>query len=156
PLRDKDAVRLETKGSQALRNIKPEVIDAHNFRITIPNVRTSLDFRFEFTDTDGAPGIQEVAIEPRADEAPEIRQFKPEVVRQVGNKYMITPSAVVPFSFDILDDAGISSIDYLYTVSETPSPNEAARRAARVAAGIGLVIGAPEAPLTSYGYLRAL
>jgi hypothetical protein len=153
---DPDTIKLDTKGSPFLRGVTPKVIDKHAFEITLHNVRGKLDFRFTFSDTDGVPGAQELLVTPTEDESPVIQQFKPEVVRMVGDRYMITPEALIPFSFVIRDDYGLARLRYNYTLTEAPAPDEELRRFARVAGSIGLSLSGPEVPLSALVYNQAL
>src|SRR5439155_9648141 len=73
---------------------KPEPIDDYRFRVKLTNVRQPVELTFEFTDTDGDSGKQALAITPNADETPQIKQFQPEVVRTVEDKFYVTPSAL--------------------------------------------------------------
>ena len=119
-------------------------------------MRGKLDFRFEFTDTDGVPGAQDILITSKEDDSPTITQFKPEVIRMVGENYMITPEALIPFSFVVQDDYGLSRLEYVWTLLEAAAADEDARRYARVAGAIGLSLSGPEVPLTSLVYNQAL
>src|SRR5262249_39381451 len=73
----------------------------------------------------------------------------PDVVRQVEDKYVVTPTAVVPFKIVASDDNGLTSVEYVYTVQEAATQSAETRRAATVAGPVGLVVGGPQAPLTS-------
>jgi hypothetical protein len=153
---DPDTIKLDAKGSPFLRGVTPKVIDENTFEVTLRNVRGKLDFRFTFADTDGVPGAQELLVTPTEDESPVIQQFKPEVVRMVGDRYMVTPEAKIPFSFVIRDDYGLARLVYNYTITEAPAPDEELRRFARVAGGIGLSLSGPEVPLSALVYNQAL
>jgi hypothetical protein len=150
---DPKSVVLDGKGSPSLQNVKPVVTGPRKFKIVIPNVKSELEFRLEFRDTDGALGIQELQITIDEDSPPVIDQFSPVVVREVNGKYKVTPDAFVPFLIHSKDPRfGLASLEYSYSIKETPSPGEQARRAQRAAAGVGLMLGGPEAPLSSYVY----
>lgn len=153
---DPESVTLDAKGAARLRGIKPTVLDGHTFEVRFRNVRGKLDFRFEFTDTDGVPGAQDILITSKEDDSPTITQFKPEVIRMVGENYMITPEALIPFSFVVQDDYGLSRLEYVWTLLEAAAADEDARRYARVAGAIGLSLSGPEVPLTSLVYNQAL
>jgi hypothetical protein len=126
--------------------------DARRFRVKLTNVVEPAELRFEFSDTDGDSGRQTLFITPTTDETPQIKLFQPDVLRMVEDKYLATPSAVIPFKIVVSDDNGLSSLTYLYTLQEVASQSAESRRAAATAAGIGLVLGGSEAPLTSLIY----
>lgn len=149
-------VKLDPKGSILLRGVEPVTIDEHTFQVSFKNIRGKMDFRFEFTDTDDVTAVQDVLVMPEEDESPNIQQFKPEVIRQVGDRYMITPEAIIPFSFVVKDDRGLARLEFVYTITEAPSADEEARRYVRAAGGIGLVLSGPQAPLTSQLYNQIL
>jgi hypothetical protein len=139
-----------------LRGLETEFLDDETFTVTFRNVRGKIDFRFTFYDTDGVPGAQDILITPTEDESPVIQQFKPEVVRMVGDRYMVTPEALIPFSIVIRDDYGLSRLVYNYSLTEAPAPDEEMRRYARVAGSIGLTLSGPEVPLSALVYNQAL
>ncbi|MBI1915039.1 MAG: hypothetical protein HYS12_09930 [Planctomycetes bacterium] len=128
---------------------KPEPIDDYRFRVKLTNVRQPIELTFEFTDTDGDSGKQVLAIMPNADETPQIKQFQPEVVRTVEDKLYVTPSAVIPFKIVASDDNGLTVVEYVYSIQEAATQSVEIRRAVSVAGTIGMIVGGPEAPLTS-------
>jgi hypothetical protein len=105
-----------------------ELLDDQNFRVRFPNVTTTIDFIFEFRDTDNVAGSRHVVIKPIEDQAPEI-DVQVEVIRKTNQGFMITPLALVPFSGKVRDDRGLVALDFVYTVKKSESAADKSYRA---------------------------
>jgi hypothetical protein len=105
-----------------------ELLDEHTFRTRFHNVRTTLDFVFEFTDTDGVVGLRHVVVKPQADTPPEV-DAQVEVIRKTNQGFLITPFALVPFSGKVRDDHGLDEVNYVCTVTKLENQGEAGGRA---------------------------
>src|SRR5262249_34524294 len=126
-----------------------ERLDERRFRVSLTNVQQAVELHFAFNDTDGDSGKQVLAITPTNDETPQIKMFVPDVVRPLEDKFIITPNAVIPFRIVASDDHGLTAVEYLYTLQEAATASVEVRRAAAVAAAIGMTVRGPDAPLTS-------
>jgi hypothetical protein len=100
--------------------IVPKVLDDHHFQTRFDNVRATLDFVFEFTDTDGVVGLRHVVIKAKQDTPPEV-DANVEVIRKTNQGYLITPFALVPFSGKVRDDHGLNEVNYVCTLTAADS-----------------------------------
>ncbi len=91
-------------------------LDARAFRGRFDHVSAPVDFVFRFTDTDGVVGQRHIIIRPIEDLAPEV-DVQIEVVRRTSQGYMVTPTAMIPFSGKVRDDRGLSEVKYAYALS---------------------------------------
>jgi hypothetical protein len=132
PLRRKDEAAGVKDGVGILRprrgvaevQAKVELLDDRNFRTRFDNVRTPLDFVFEFTDTDGVVGLRHVVVKPQPDAPPEV-DAQVEVIRKTNQGYLITPFALVPFSGKVRDDHGLDEVNYVCTLTRLENQGEA-------------------------------
>src|SRR5207249_8164176 len=133
-----------------------ELLDDQNFRVRFPNVTATIDFVFEFRDTDNVAGSRHVVIRPMEDQAPEI-DVQVEVIRKTNQGFMITPLALVPFSGKVRDDRGLVGLDFVYTVKRSESASDKTFRAI-VAAGLVPQLGSAAAGsnLIALGFLRSV
>lgn len=164
PLKEKGVRIVTQKGSVPLGNsVKVEQIDERNITTTIKDVNGILKFEYELIDQDNVKGTQPLTINLVVDKAPFssesaiIRSEPSRILRMVNDRFIVTADAVIPVNFDILDDHGLSSLGYVYSVQQTLSPEGQARRAAMAAGGIGLPIGAtPWTGVMTAGYQQRL
>src|SRR5262249_46384063 len=118
------------------------MLDDHTFQTEFPNVRTTLDFVFEFTDTDNVVGLRHVIIKPLDDTAPDV-DVQVEVVRKTNQGFMVSPKAVIPFSGKVRDDHGLVSADYACTVTRMDSGAETGGRALLLLSALYQLVGGP-------------
>ena len=132
-LRRPNGVRLLPRAGAGKSPV--EQLDARAFRGRFDHVSAPLDFVFQFTDTDGVVGQRHIIIRPIEDLAPEV-DVQIEVVRRTSQGYMVTPTAMIPFSGKVRDDRGLSEVKYAYALSAADagaSPATASLEAAGVA-----------------------
>ncbi|HZT83402.1 MAG TPA: hypothetical protein VFA26_24440 [Gemmataceae bacterium] len=88
------------------------------------NVRTALDFFFEFTDTDNVTSTRHVVIKPAEDTPPEFDDLAVEYLRKTAQGYLVTPRAEIPFTGKVKDDVALASVEFAYTLSRADAPKE--------------------------------
>jgi hypothetical protein len=130
PLRAEGGVRLLPREASASVNVPVQMTDTQSLEVRFNNVTALLDFIFEMTDTDNVVGLRHVTITPEEDMPPEI-DMAVEVIRKVGQAYMVTPVAHIPFSGRVRDDHGIHTLDFNYQLTALDS--QAAIQAGQVA-----------------------
>jgi hypothetical protein len=110
--------------------------DDQTFRVRFINVTAPIDFIFEFSDTDSVPGQRHIAIKPMEDQIPDVEVEVESWIRKTNLGFIITPSALVPFSGKIRDDRGLSAVEFAYTLARVETQSEAS---ARGILGVGLL-----------------
>jgi hypothetical protein len=157
---NKDVARiriLPRKGSADIKDPQPTRVGDRTFRCSFGHVTAPLDFDFEITDTDNVVGLRHMVIKPREDQAPEINDVRIEVVREKQKSYLVTPSALIPFSGTVLDDRGLDSVEFAYTLNRLESEASAGQRAARrLVSAIRFLPGGPGHNLLATAYLTWL
>lgn len=150
-----DAIRFLSPRKGVAEVKEPiELLDDQNFRVRFPNVTTTIDFIFEFRDTDNVAGSRHVVIKPMEDQAPEI-DVQVEVIRKTNQGFMITPLALVPFSGKVRDDRGLVTLDFVHTVKRSESATDKTFRAI-IAAGLILQLGVAGQNLVALGVSRSV
>lgn len=78
-----------------------------------------IEFEFVLEDNDGVKASRAVVIQASDDQAPQV-ELAVDVLRKVGNTYLCTASARVPFVKDsmVRDDAGLARVEYQFTVTK--------------------------------------
>jgi hypothetical protein len=106
----------------------PVDINGPMFTMAFKNVRRDIAFNMVMTDTDGVTGKRKVVLKPAIDTAPTVdiavldtNQSGGWVRKTKEGPYMVTHAARIPFSGDIKDDNGLSSVRYAYTFREVES-----------------------------------
>jgi hypothetical protein len=81
-------------------------------------VTQSVEFELVMVDPDGVKSTRPVLIQAVDDQAPTV-EVVVDVLRKVGNTYLCTPSAQVPFVKEsiVRDDAGLSKVEFQFTVT---------------------------------------
>lgn len=106
-----------------------------------------IEFEFVLEDNDGVKASRMVVIQAADDQAPQV-ELAVDVLRKVGNTYLCTASARVPFVKDsmIRDDAGLARVEYQFTVTKLEAQAVVGLQAQAVA---GVWAFAPIAPSLS-------
>jgi len=94
--------------------------ETEDFTVRFPNLRADAVFAIEMTDMDGVVGSRNVAIKVRDDSPPDLPDIKPLAIlrKNKEGQFLVTPDARVPFDGQVLDDRGLSSIRYAYTIEK--------------------------------------
>jgi hypothetical protein len=133
-------VRVKPRPGSAPVAAPVEQLDAHAFQVRFPNVKAAIDLVFELTDTDDVHGARHVIINPVEDLTPEVDVLV-EVIRKTNQGYLISPSALVPFSGKVRDDHGLTRVEYQYAVTKIEAGPNPRAKAAVVAAAVPLALG---------------
>jgi len=88
-----------------------------SFQATFPDVRQIQAFKFILADKDNVKGERQILLRPKDDQAPELVDVMPEVVRKVKDVYMVSTQARIPFSGRIIDDNGLASVRFAYSLT---------------------------------------
>jgi peptidoglycan hydrolase-like protein with peptidoglycan-binding domain len=117
-------------------------------------VQKTTDFEFEFNDTDDVSSTREVQIQPIEDPIPDV-EVVVDSLRKVGNSYMCTPKALIPFAKESrIKDAkgGLNRVEYRYSYSQLESGADLSAKASF----IGLLFhNSPQMPSIGQGLYRA-
>ncbi|MGE3803265.1 MAG: hypothetical protein AB7K24_01185, partial [Gemmataceae bacterium] len=103
------------------------------FRIRFENITTQLDFNVVFTDADDVTNERHIIVRPEADTPPGVEVQIEHIRKTAQGHYLITPSAMIPFSGKVRDAQGLSAIEYQYgytKVEDRPAKGNVARMAA--------------------------
>lgn len=150
-----NGVRLRPRLPNATLNAKVEQVDGHLFRVLLPNVISQFDAILEFTDTDNVNGARHVVVNPAEDQPPDV-EVQVEVVRRTSQGYLVTPSAMVPFSGKVRDDRGISRIDYVYSLTRLDATAGTRAHALLIAGLVPLGCGDIDQRWTALAFLGSL
>lgn len=139
--------------------------DGKTFEVAFKNVTDKLDFDFEFIDSDGVSGRRHIILDPDIDAAPEVEVFV-DVVRKTSQGYMITPSAMIPFSGParderggekfhgrVKDQQGLSDVSYYWTTSRIEVASVTRSRSVLGVLAMHLTPGNPGTLLAAGPYL---
>jgi hypothetical protein len=126
-LRFPGGVDLRASGGGAAVATPVQQLDGQSFEIRFNNVTSPIDFVFQFTDTDNVVGLRPVMLRPIEDTPPEV-DVQVEYLRKTSQGYIITPTALVPFSGKVRDDHGLESVKYFYTLMSVESQMVAVAR----------------------------
>jgi hypothetical protein len=99
----------------------PLAVDNDRFAVTFAGenrVTQSVEFELVMEDHDGVRSSRPVLIQAVDDQAPTV-EVAVDVLRKVGNTYLCTPSARVPFVKEsiVRDDTGLARVEYQFTVT---------------------------------------
>ena len=88
------------------------------FTIRFAAVAVNAEFDIVMTDEDGVRAKRSVLIQVTDDQPPQV-ELAVDVLRKVGNAYLCTPRARVPFVKDSIlrDDTGLSRVEFQFTVT---------------------------------------
>src|SRR5262249_22635637 len=82
-----------------------------------PPERQAYDFYFRFIDSDGVKGERHIVIRPKDDMLPDV-SIDLKVIRKTAQGYMVTPMAYIPLEAKVMDDYGLSRVEYACTVTK--------------------------------------
>jgi hypothetical protein len=102
----------------AMLKVQPEG-EKFTLRFTgVDRVMTKLEFDIILVDGDGVRAKRLVLIQVTEDQPPQV-EFAVDVLRKVGNSWMCTTRAMVPFVKESLirDDYGLNRVEYEFSVS---------------------------------------
>lgn len=148
-------VRFKPRAGAVDVNAVVEQSDRRTFRVRFDNVTAPLDFVFEYINDDNVSGSRHVIIKPIEDTPPEV-DVQIETVRKTSQGYLITPSALVPFSGKVRDDRGLDQVDYHYTVTKIEDKPNTSAQATFAASIIPFGSGGIDCNLASLALLSAL
>jgi hypothetical protein len=99
----------------------PIPVDGDHFTVRFTGddrVMQSAEFELVMVDHDGVRSARPVLVQSVDDQAPTV-EVAVDVLRKVGNTYLCTPSAQVPFVKEsiVRDDTGLSKVEYQFTVT---------------------------------------
>jgi hypothetical protein len=114
-LRLVDGVRLRPREGGAPVKAPIQALGPQAFEVRFQSLTAPVDFIFELTDTDNVVGLRPLSIRPIEDTAPEV-DVQVEYVRKTNQGYLITPSAMLPFSGKVRDDHGLETVEFTYTL----------------------------------------
>jgi hypothetical protein len=111
-----DGIHMRPReGTSLPPTIIQQADDLQSFEVRFNNVKTAIEFEFDFIDTDNVHGRRAIIIKPLEDAPPDI-DAQVEVIRKTNDGYMVTPVAHVPFSGKVRDDHGLETLEYASTV----------------------------------------
>ena len=149
-----DGIRLRPREASSAINVTPlQDEGGRSFALLFTNVVAPFDFVLEMTDTDNVVGLRHVVIKPVEDVPPEV-DVQVEVIRKTHDGYLVTPRARIPFSGRVRDDHGLSSLEFLHTLTSLDS--QAGIHATRVASAIQFVPRGSGGELLAPAYLTWL
>ncbi|HEY1377196.1 MAG TPA: hypothetical protein VGF55_10405 [Gemmataceae bacterium] len=93
-------------------------------RVRLPNVRGTVPFVLEFTAADGTTGRRPVTVRAAADQVPAV-DAAVAVVRNLPQGYLVTPSALIPFTATARDDHGLDRLAYVLTATRLDAAGKA-------------------------------
>ncbi len=113
-------VLVNLKGQvPGLGNGPPTVTPAGDtFTLRFAAVAANAEFDIVMIDGDGVRAKRSVLIQVTDDQPPQV-ELAVDVLRKVGNAYLCTPKAYVPFVKDSIlrDDTGLSRVEFQFTVT---------------------------------------
>jgi hypothetical protein len=131
------------KGGDQL-TVPVELLDPHRFQVRFDNVRSKIDFTFEFTDTDKVTSLRRVEIIPQPDVPPTVDDFRVgDMIRRTAQGYMVTPVALIPFSGIVKDDVALDGVEFAYSLVKLDKQQEQNARGLLLLSAAALLPGAP-------------
>ena len=144
----KDGAKREVLGWE-------KTVDAgfENFAIAFrgeDTIRELVEFDYTLTDMDGVTAKRAITIQVNEDQPPMV-ELAVDVLRKVGNSYMCTPIAMIPFITEsrISDDTGLAKVEYDYTYTRVESSIVSTVQA-QLAGGLA---GAFGGPVRNFGFV---
>jgi len=106
-------------------------------------VREVVEFDYTLTDLDGVTAKRAITIQVNEDQPPLV-EVAVDVLRKVGNAYMCTPIAMIPFLNEsrISDDTGLSKVEYDFSYTKVESSIVSTVQG-QLAAGLVSAFGGP-------------
>jgi hypothetical protein len=113
------------------------------------SIKEPTEFEYTMTDFDDVPAKRSILIQVTEDQPPTV-ELVVDVLRKVGNAYMVTPVVAVPFSTDssVKDDTSLSNVEFEFSYSKMES-EVVQKLQAQLAAGLANAFGSP---LPNWGF----
>jgi hypothetical protein len=149
---------LPGKPSSKIDYSKNEVTldgDGRTFSVEFKDIRETLDFFFQFKDTDGVVAVRRIEIVPAPDKAPQV-DLVVAVLRRTPQGYMITPDAIIPFDGKAFDDVALSELQFAYTLTKLDKQSEQGSRALLMLSAAMLLPGGPGQELATAASIASL
>jgi hypothetical protein len=147
------------KGVAAVRG-DVKLIDKRTFQVRFDDVRPTperpaYDFYFRFVDSDGVKGERHIVIRPKDDMVPDV-SIDLKVIRKTAQGYMVTPNAYIPLEAKVIDDHGLSRLEYACTVTKLDRQAEQSGRGLLALTALHLLTGGPGQELVAAHRIAAL
>ncbi len=106
-------------------------------------VREQVEFEYTLTDLDNVAAKRSILIQVNEDQPPLV-EVAVDVLRKVGNAYMCTPIAMIPFIAEsrVSDDTGLSKVEYEFSYTKVESSIVSTVQA-QLAGGLAAAFGGP-------------
>ena len=116
-------------------------------------IRELVEFEYTLTDLDNVSAKRSIAIQVNEDQPPLV-EVAVDVLRKVGNSYMCTPVAAIPFVAEsrVSDDTGLSKVEYEFSYTKVESSIVSTVQA-QLAGGLVSAFGGP---VRTFGTMGAL
>ena len=116
-------------------------------------IRELAEFEYTLTDMDGVTAKRAITIQVNEDQPPLV-ELAVDVLRKVGNSYMCTPIAMIPFVTEsrVSDDTGLSKVEYEFVYTKVESSIVSTVQA-QLAGGLA---GAFGGPVRNFGFAGAV
>jgi hypothetical protein len=137
-----------------------QLIDRRTFQVRFDDVRSTperpaYDFYFRFIDADGVKGERHIVIRPKDDIPPDV-SIDLKVIRKTAQGYMVTPSAYLPVEAKVIDDNGLSRLEYACTVTKLDRQAEQSGRGLLALTAMHLLLGGPGQELATASRIATL
>src|SRR5262249_19054575 len=134
------------KGVAAVKG-EVKLIDKRTFQVRFDDVRPTperpaYDFYFRFVDSDGVKGERHILIRPKDDTVPDV-SIDLKVIRKTAQGYMVTPNAYVPLEAKVIDDYGLTRLEYACAVTKLDRQAEQSGRGLLALTALHLLPGGP-------------
>jgi len=142
-------VTLTPKTGSVPAFTKEAASEAEGFEsFTVPfrgefTIKEPTEFEYTMTDFDNVSAKRSILIQVAEDQPPSV-ELVVDVLRKVGNAYMVTPIVAVPFSTDssVKDDTSLSNVEFEFSYSKQES-ELVQKLQAQLAAGLANAFGSP-------------
>jgi hypothetical protein len=147
------------KGVAAVKG-EVKILDKRTFQVRFDDVRPTperpaYDFYFRFVDSDGVKGERHIVIRPKDDAVPDV-SIDLKIIRKTPQGYMVTPSAYVPLEAKVIDDNGLSKLEYACTVTKLDRQAEQSGRGLLALTALHLLPGGPGQELVAAARIASL
>jgi hypothetical protein len=147
------------KGAAAVKG-DVKLLDRRTFQVRFDDVRSTpdrpaYDFYFRFVDTDGVKGERHIVIRPKDDAVPDV-SIDLKVIRKTAQGYMVTPMAYIPLEAKVIDDNGLTKLEYACTVSKLDRQAEQSGRGLLALTALHLLPGGPGQELVAAARIASI